>query len=381
MGNSIMIIVQFVLAFGIMVFLHEFGHFLMAKLFKVEVEEFGFGLPPRALKLFTLGGTLFSLNWLPFGAFVKPKGEFENDISTGGFKSAKPWKQFLIYLAGPLMNFVTAFVIYAVCFMQIGSPDQSVVLIDKVEPESPAESAGIRTGDQIVAIGDKTVDSFTVVTDFVSENLDKEIPVEVSRDGILLTLKVTPMSNPPEGRGAMGIVITYPMEDYTLPQGISLAAQDTGYMIKQYLVGIGQMITGKVEMGIESIVGPVGMFSFYEDAAQMDQEIVAEKEERNAERIEEGIPETGQKTASDVSSSWLNRLSFFAVISIALGVTNLFPIPALDGGRILFLIPELIFRKKLPDKFEYYFNTVGMACLLLLMAVIMFKDIFMLSNG
>ncbi len=154
-----MIIVQFVLAFGIMVFLHEFGHFLMAKLFKVEVEEFGFGLPPRALKLFTLGGTLFSLNWLPFGAFVKPKGEFENDISTGGFKSAKPWKQFLIYLAGPLMNFVTAFVIYAVCFMQIGSPDQSVVLIDKVEPESPAESAGIRTGDQIVAIGDKTVDS------------------------------------------------------------------------------------------------------------------------------------------------------------------------------------------------------------------------------
>ncbi len=108
---------------------------------------------------------------------------------------------------------------------------------------------------------------------------------------------------------------------------------------------------------------------------------VAEKEERNAERIEEGIPETGQKTTSDVSSSWLNRLSFFAVISIALGVTNLFPIPALDGGRILFLIPELIFRKKLPDKFEYYFNTVGMACLLLLMAVIMFKDIFMLSNG
>lgn len=375
-------IVQFILAFGVMVFLHELGHFLMAKLFKVEVEEFGIGLPPRLVKLFTWKETVFSLNWLPFGAFVRPKGEFENDISTGGFKSAKPWQQFLIYLAGPAMNLLTAFVIYSVIVMQVGFADQSVVLIDKVEPASPAESAGIRVGDQVVAVGDRQVNAFEVVTSYVDENLDKEITVQVQRDGTVLDLQVTPLSNPPEGRGAMGIVITYPMEDYTLPQSIMIGAQDTVTMSRQYVTGLWQIISGQMEMGLQSIVGPIGMFSIYEDVAKLDQEIAEKQEEREAERSETTLSAAStQRTASDAASPWVNRLSFFAVISIALGVTNLLPIPALDGGRILFLLPELIFRKKLPDKFEYYYNAVGMACLLLLMAVIMFKDIFMIANG
>ncbi len=377
----ILTILQFLLAFGIMLFLHELGHFLVAKLFKVEVEEFGIGLPPRALKLFTWKETVFSLNWLPFGAFVRPKGEMENDISTGGFKSAHPWQQFLIYLAGPFMNLLTAFVIYSVTFLQVGFPNQSVVLIDKVEPASPAETAGIRTGDQIVTIGDRDVDAFAIVTDYVDENLDQEISIGIRRDGELLSLNVTPISNPPEGRGAMGIVITYPMEDYTLLQSVAMGAQDTVAMSRQYVVGLWQMVSGQLEMGLQSIVGPVGMFSIYEDVARMDQEIIAKQEERDADRVDESISAAPQRTASDVASPWLNRLNFFAIISIALGVTNLLPIPALDGGRILFLLPEMIFRKKLPDKFEYYYNAIGMACLLLLMAVIMFKDIFMIANG
>jgi len=376
----ILIIAQFILAFGVMVFLHELGHFLAGKLFKVEIEEFGIGLPPRMIKLFTWGGTLFSLNWLPFGAFVKPKGEFENDASSGGFKSAKPWQQLLIFVSGPLMNLLTAFVIYIVCFLQIGYPDQTTVLIDRVEPSSPAESAGLRIGDQITKIGGQKVDAFSVVTDYVDRNLDKEITIEVNRNGVLMELSLTPDSSHAEDRGPMGIVITYPMEDYTIGEGIIIAASETITMIRQYITGIGQLITGKVQMGIESIVGPVGMFSFYQDAAKMDEQIEVEQEQRKAERMEEGAP-LQRRTASDAASPWLNRLSFFAIISIALGVTNLFPIPALDGGRILFLIPELIFRKKLPDKFEYYFNSIGMICLLILMAVIMFKDIFMLSNG
>ncbi len=127
-------------------------------------------------------------------------------------------------------------------------------------------------------------------------------------------------------------------------------------------------------MGLESIVGPVGMYSFYEEAATLDmtQEVENQKKKPLIE---------GQRTQSDISMGWMNRLLFFAVISIALGITNLFPIPALDGGRILFLLPELLFKKKLPAKVEYYYNAVGMVCLLLLMAFIMFKDIFMLSNG
>ncbi len=199
--NTIWIILQFILAFGIMVFLHELGHFIMSKLFKVEVEEFGIGLPPRMLKLFTWDNTLFSLNWLPFGAFVKPKGEFGDDTSEGGFKSAKPWQQLLIYIGGPLMNLLTAFVIYAVIILNIGYPDHQTVLIERVEPNSPAEIAGIQRGDHILSIQGNKVDDFSVVIQTVDKNLEKTIPLEVVRNGETLDLQVTPLKNPPEGRG------------------------------------------------------------------------------------------------------------------------------------------------------------------------------------
>ncbi|HOW07477.1 MAG TPA: M50 family metallopeptidase [Flexilinea sp.] len=372
--NTIWILIQFILAFALIVSLHEFGHFLMAKFFKVEVEEFGIGLPPRAAKLFTWGGTDFTLNWLPFGAFVKPKNEFGDDISEGGFKAAKPWQQFLIYLAGPIMNLLTAFVLYSVIILNIGSPDPSRVIIDQVESGSPAEIAGILPGDQIVRIAGQDINSFEVVTETVDQYLDQEIPIRVLRNGEYIDLKVTPLSNPPEGRGAMGIVITYPMVDYPFFEGIVTAARDTGNMIHQYVQGIWQLITGKIDMGIESIVGPVGMFSYYEEAATLDEQAVLENEQKTNES-------TTQTQSGRTTSSGMNRLAFFVVVSIALGITNLFPIPALDGGQILLLMPQLLFKKKLSPKVEYYFNAIGMACLLLLMAVIMFKDIFMLANG
>ena len=379
--NTIWIILQFVLAFGIMVFLHELGHFLVAKACKVEVEEFGIGLPPRLVKLFTLGGTEFTLNWLPFGAFVKPKNEFGDDQGDGGFKAAKPWQQLLIYLAGPFMNLFTAFVLYAIIILNVGSPDLSKVIIDKVESGSPAEIAGILPGDIITEVAGEEVTAFSVVTENVDANLDQAMPVQILRNNETIDLEVTPLKNPPEGRGAMGIVITYPMSDYPFFQGVGVAVTTTGTMVGQYLTGIGQLISGQVDMGLESIVGPVGMYSYYEEAVVMDEEAALEQATRDQEKEAQTGSSQTEKTASDVSGSGLNRLTFFAAISIALGITNLFPIPALDGGRILFLLPELLFKKKLPEKFEYYFNAVGMAFLLILMAFIMFKDIFMLSNG
>ena len=370
--STLMMIVLFVFAFGVMIFMHELGHFLMAKIFKVEVEEFGFGLPPRMVKLFTLGGTDFTLNWLPFGAFVKPKGEFGETDSDGGFKSAKPWQQLLIYLAGPVMNLLTAMVIYYILIMNAGVPNHSIVIIDKVEPGSPAEIAGILKGDRILSIGGNTVDAFRVVTDTVDQYLDKPLSLEVERDARKLRLEVIPLSNPPAGRGAMGIVVKYPIEKYNVISGLGAAAKTTGTMIQQYLNGLGLMISGKIKMGMDSIVGPVGMFSIYEDMVDYDREIVEQRQQQEA---------TGQVQDENLPMNGFNQLSFFAIIAIALGVTNLFPIPALDGGRILFLLPEFLFRKKLPEKVEYYYNAIGMMILLILMAVIMFKDIFMLANG
>ena len=177
----------------------------------------------------------------------------------------------------------------------------------------------------------------------------------------------------------MGVIITYAVHDITLGESIKAGFEDTGYMTKQYLTGLGQMISGKVKMGLESIVGPVGMYSFYSEAAEIDEERAQMAEEHRRELQESGVS-TEIRTASNSNTGWASRPTFFALISVALGVTNLFPIPALDGGRILFLLPELLFKKKVPLKVETAFNGVCMTLLLVLMAVVMFKDVFMLSR-
>lgn len=373
-----MLILQFILAFVVMLFLHEFGHFIVSKAFGIEIEEFGIGLPPRICHLFNWKGTEFTLNWLPFGAFVKPKGEFD-DPSENSLRSAPAWKQILILLAGPAMNLLTAAVLFTICVHQVGAPDPSIVVLDKVEPDSPAETAGMIAGDRLVRIGDTDIVHYDMVSGAVQQNLDRPVPVIVERSGETLELSVTPLSNPPEGRGAMGVVITYAVHDIGLWDSVKAGFEDMVLMTKQYLTGLGQMISGKVQMGLESIVGPVGMFSFYSEAAEIDEERAAAVEEHRAEMEAAGVT-TEIRTASNSNSGWASRLTFFGLISVCLGVTNLFPIPALDGGRILFLLPELLFGKKVPLKVETAFNSVCMVLLLCLMAVVMFKDVFMLAH-
>ena len=248
-----MLILQFILAFAVMLFLHEFGHFIVSKAFGIEVEEFGIGLPPKICKLFTWKGTDFTLNLLPFGAFVKPKGEFE-DPSQNSLRSAAPWKQILILLAGPGMNFLTAIVIFTICIQQLGAPDVSTVILDKVEPESPAQIAGMKAGDQLLRIGDTDITSYDMVSTVVQQHLDQKTPVQIKRNGEVLDLFVTPMSNPPEGRGAMGVVITYAVHDIGFAESIKAGLEETAAMTKSYLTGLGQIITGQVQVGLESIV-------------------------------------------------------------------------------------------------------------------------------
>ena len=373
-----MLVLQFILAFGVMLFLHEFGHFIVSKAFGIEVEEFGFGMPPRICKLFTWKGTVFTLNLLPFGAFVKPKGEFE-DPSENSLRAAPAWKQILVLLAGPAMNFLTAVVVFTITIFQVGAPDPAIVILDKVEAGSPAEAAGMKAGDQIVRIGETEITHYDMVSETVQKHLDEETPIQVKRNGEIYDLSVTPLSNPPEGRGAMGVVITYAVHDITLPEAVKAGFQDMAYMTESYLTGLGQIITGKVQMGVESIVGPVGMYSYFSEAAEIDEERTAAIEEHKAEMEKAGVS-SEIRTASNSNGAWTSRLTFFGLISVALGVTNLFPIPALDGGRILFLLPDLLFKKKIPLKVETAFNGVCMAVLMVLMIAIMFKDVFMLAR-
>src|SRR5512135_3581687 len=143
MSLSILSLLIFIAVFAGVVFIHEFGHFLVSRLLRVEVEEFGFGLPPRALRLFHWKGTDFTLNWLPIGGFVRPKGENDPNVP-GGLAAASPWTRLAVLFAGPTMNLLLGVVVFSLLFFQMGVPDYSKVQIGDVLSGSPAAQAGLQ---------------------------------------------------------------------------------------------------------------------------------------------------------------------------------------------------------------------------------------------
>jgi regulator of sigma E protease len=351
-GNFLLTLLQFVLVLGFLIFAHEFGHYIMARLFKIEVEEFGFGFPPRAKKLFTYKGTDFTLNWIPFGAFVRPKGENDPEVR-GGLSSASVWVRLAVLLGGPVMNLLVGFLLFTALFSRVGLPDTSIVQIEEVSSGSPAQSAGLLPGDLVKEINDQPVTSMDGLHEIINNNKGSEVSVLVSRDGSLVTLQLTPRVDPPEGQGPVGIVMGNPYKPITFFQALPMAGLTTIDLSIQTVTMPVRLIRGDVPAEQARVVGPIGIFSIYRAANQRDAEA-------------QSTP-TRQPAAS--------VLSFIAYISVALGITNLLPIPALDGGRILFIIPEIIFRKRVPAKYENFVHMIGFTALLLFMAFVTLQDV------
>ncbi|HMN13020.1 MAG TPA: M50 family metallopeptidase [Bellilinea sp.] len=345
-------ILLFILFFGLMLFLHEFGHFIVAKLFGIKVDEFGFGYPPRMIKLFKAGETEFTLNWIPFGAFVKLSGE-EDPSVPGGFSSAAPWKRILVLLAGPAMNLLTGVVLFIIMFNIIGIPDPTRVVITDVVKDSPASQAGLLSGDVVTEVNGSPISSMDQLVESISVNKGKEISISVLRDGSNMTVYATPRVNPPPNEGSLGIGMSNPFTEANIIQSIPYALQSTGQQMKAIIQMPYQLIAGKVPAEDARVVGPIGIYSMFNSAREMDNE--------NA----------GSKNAFDQTFT----LRFMIIITIALGLTNLFPIPALDGGRILFILPELLFGKRVPPKYENAVHMIGFILLLALMFYITAQDI------
>ncbi len=376
----IWVLIQFLLMFSLILFLHESGHFIAAKAFGVEVEEFGFGLPPRIVKLFTWKGTDFTLNWLPIGAFVKPRGEFDDESATmeGGFKSVGPWKQLIIYFAGPLMNLLTLVVVLLIIAQLVGIPNTSVVMIDRVLPDSPAAHAGLRSGDVFVTVNGIQVDSMQIGTGLFYDAAGLENRIVFERGGEEFTVMVTTLKEPPAGRGPLGVVLTNPMRKVSFGEGIRIGIQDSFGMIRGYLQSLGMLFSGQVDPNV-GLVGPVGIFSMYQDVAEDDAEILEKRKEREA--LAAAGEDLSEDSGADSALPWYNRLMFFAMISMAVGISNLLPIPALDGGRMMLLVPELIFRKRVPMKVEAWLNVAGMVLIIGLSVYLIFKDVFIMVTG
>jgi regulator of sigma E protease len=350
-GSFLSTLVQFIIVLGLLLFFHEFGHFIVARLFKIEVEEFGFGFPPRLVRLFKLGQTEFTLNWIPFGAFVRPKGENDPEVP-GGLAAAKPGVRLAVLLGGPAMNILVGLVLFSVMFLRIGSPITDKVEVVDVSPTSPAEQAGLKPGDLVVSIDGKAIASTEALRTAIQNNLGKEITIDLNRGGKPYTVKLTPRAKPPSGQGPLGIVMGNPYRPVTLGEAIPAAAT-TAYDQAYQLVTLPvKLIEGQVSSQEGRVVGPKGMFDIYSQAVQMD----------------------SAAESTPVQQPAVNVLYFVGTISVALGLTNLLPIPALDGGRIIFVLPELIFRRRVPARYENLVHLIGFAALLLLMGYITFQD-------
>lgn len=342
----------FILFFGFMLFLHEFGHYLFAKLFNINVDEFGFGFPPRLAKLFKIKETDFTLNWIPFGAFVRLSGENDPEVP-GGFGNAKAWKRIIVLLGGPLMNLLTGVLLFTLLFNQIGVPDYTKVLIASVAINSPAQQAGIQPGDLIVQLNQTAIDGDETLVQLIQDNKGKEIELVLQRGEEQVVVRAIPRVNPPPNEGALGVGLSTPMVPVPWLNTIPISVQSTIDQCVAILKMPGMLIRGEVSKEESRVVGVVGIYSMFSQARERDVE--------------------NQGSENPFATTMTLRL--LILISIALGLTNLFPIPALDGGRILFILPELLFRKRIPPKYENLVHLIGFITLIALMFYITANDI------
>lgn len=362
-----MTILLVILILALLIIVHELGHFIAAKLSRVRVQEFGVGYPPTALSMGHVGETEFTLNWIPFGGFVRLFGDAgENERGAGSFVSASRWTQALILVAGVAMNIIAGWVLYTAAFaLGIPRPVEASVeasasqisgahlYIADVVQGSPAEAAGIKPGDELVgAVDNRGTEpkslSAAGVREFVSDRGGRELEVTYVRGGVTATTGVIPANAVIPGesdRAGIGIdLVLVTATPLPLLEAASFAAKTS----KAAFLAVGENVlsiiknaaTGSVDL--RGMVGPVGLVSVVGDASAA------------------GIAQI---------------LALAAFISINLAVINLVPIPLLDGGRLVIVAIESVMRRRAPKLAVHLLNTVGIVAIGLLMVVVTYHDI------
>lgn len=333
-------IVSFICVLEVIVFAHELGHFATAKLNGVLVHEFSLGMGPTLLQK-EKNGTLYSLRIFLIGGYVKMEGEDEESDHPDSFESKHPLRRLIILAAGAIMNFVLAVVLLTIVGLIAGSP---VNTLELVVEDSPAQIAGIEAGDTILEINEKTTKTWEETITFINESNGQAMIVKVEKaDGSLLVTELIPELNEETNKYVIGIQAGMGKSIVSsVKYGFTQTYQLFG-MIIEFFVDI--INPAKSPEGEGELVGPIGMASMVGDASRMGIEYL---------------------------------LFFAAYISVNLGVVNLLPLPALDGGRILFVIVELIMGKPINKEKEAYVHFLGFALLMGLTVFLVFKDVFRL---
>lgn len=349
-------IVSFILVMGVVVFIHELGHLIAAKRNGIIVEEFGLGYPPRLFKVMERGGTEYTINAIPFGGFARMRGE-DDPTDPGSFAAASRGARFMTLVAGPLMNFLLAFVLFAILSLVQGMPDASKpgAVVDGLVPGAPAEQAGLQVGDRITAADGQAINTMQDLQTYTQAHLGQPVVYTVARaDGQTVDITATPRQNPPPDEGALGIRIGTAMRPTFFHEALITGARTIGTIVYSTFAIPANLIREGRPISEAGFMGPVGIAAT-----------------------------TGQFVRLGISTDSLlpTLLYFVGVISAALGLTNLLPIPALDGGRILFLIVEAVRGRRIEPAREGMVHLIGFGLLLLLVGLLTVREISSLING
>lgn len=366
-----MTILIFIILLGLLVFVHELGHFLTAIRNGIRVDEFGFGFPPRLFgvvrdengkfkivwgsKEMPSGKTVYSINWIPLGGFVKIAGEDGHDVSDpNSFASKSAWVRIKVLGAGVFMNFLFAWFLISIVLMlgmpqpiepsERGKYENAKIQVLSIGKGTPAEAMGLVPGDALIAMNGEAITSLDQVSQVIGNNKGKTLVVEVNRFGTLHSLSGVPRTEYPANEGALGIsfsetaVVSYPWYEAFYRGAIA-----TYNITMAIFEAFGKMIASLfgAEKTPLDVTGPVGIVYL-------------------------------TKQMSDLGLAYL--LQFAALLSINLGIINILPIPALDGGRILFILIEKLKGSPVSRKVEGMIHQIGFVLLLLLMLVVTIRD-------
>lgn len=357
--GTLYFIIGIVLFVGLVV-LHELGHAIVASRNGVKVEEFGIGFPPRAWKRRLKNGTLFTVNWLPLGGFVRLKGEHDAAEGPETYGGASLWVKTKILLAGVTMNWLTAVVIFTILAVT-GMPQlvdnqftvpadtretSSQVYAGAVVNDSPAQKAGIAQRDIITAVNGQSLKTPQQLTEFTSQNAGQQVTMTIVHDGQQRDVAFTLNAQRVDGQGYAGIGPTQESSRYSTWSapivGVGLTAQFTWETLKGLGATISQLFHQQFQQASESVAGPVGIFAIL-------------------------------KSSSDIGFTPV--LFLIGIISLTLAVMNVLPIPALDGGRLFVTLIYRGLKRPLTKEREEAIQTAGFAVLMLLVVVVTIADV------
>ncbi len=336
-----------IIIFCIIILFHEWGHFLLAKKNGIKVNEFCIGLGPTIVG-FTRGETKYSIKLLPFGGACMMEGEDEESTDSRSFNSKTPLQRISVVAAGPVFNFLMAFVFSVILIGCHGHTEP--VIYDTISGYA-AEAAGMEAGDRILKLDHKRIHFYEEVTGYLLFHPQETIDVTYERNGEVYEASLVPQYDEESGRYLMGVMGS----NYYVKEGplgtLKYAAYEMKYWIWYTLNSLKMLVTGQVSF--QEVSGPVGIVTVVADAYE-------------------------QSMADGIYYVFLNMLNIAILLSANLGVMNLLPIPALDGGRLIFLVIELIRGKRVNPEREGMVHFIGLMCLLALMVVVMASDVMKL---